>query len=110
MKNLPKEKRDRLVLVVIGTVVCLAVIWYGLVSNQRKALDELAKKIADEQMKVSSGERLVASATEVKQKADLMQAKLQKIEEGMASGDMYSWIIQTVTKFCAGREVEIPQF
>jgi len=40
-----------LVLVAIATIVGLAVIWYGLVSNQRRALDELAKKIADQKMK-----------------------------------------------------------
>ena len=40
----------------------------------------------------------------------MLQARLQTIEEGMASGDMYSWIIQTMRKFCAGRNVEIPQF
>jgi Tfp pilus assembly protein PilO len=110
MKNLPKEKRDRLILVTLGTCACLAAVWYGLITNQRKSLDEIGKQIADQKMKVSSADRLVASAPDVKKKADLMQTKLQVIEDGMASGDMYSWIIQTMTKFCAGRKVEIPQF
>jgi Tfp pilus assembly protein PilO len=110
MKKLPKEKRDRLILVALGTAACLAGVWYGLVSTQRKSLTTLAKQIEEQKMKVSSGERLVASALDVKKNADFMQAKLQTIEDGMASGDMYSWIIQTMTKFSAGRGVEIPQF
>lgn len=110
MKNLPKEKRDRLILVALGTGACLVAIWYGLISNQQKSLDEIGKQISEQKMKVTSAERLVASAAEVKKSADVMQAKLQVIEDGMASGDMYSWIIQTMTKFCASRKVDIPQF
>jgi Tfp pilus assembly protein PilO len=110
MKHLPKEKRDRLILVVLGTAACLAAVWYGLVNNQRKSLDNIGKQIVDQRMKVTSAERLVGSAAEVKKSADVMEAKLKIIEDGMASGDMYSWIIQTMTKFCAGRGVDIPQF
>src|SRR4051794_18969285 len=99
MKNLPKEKRDRLILVTLGTAGVLAGIWYGLVTTQCKNLDYLAKTIAEQKVKVTGAERLVASAPEVKKTADVMQAKLQTIEDGMASGDMYSWIIQTMSKF-----------
>ena len=61
-------------------------------------------------MKVTNAERLVATAPELKKTQEVLQTRLQSIEEGMASGDMYSWIIQTMRKFCAGRNVEIPQF
>jgi hypothetical protein len=110
MKHLPKEKRDRLIMVTIVTIACLAGIWYGLIANQRKSIDRLAKDIAEQKMKVTNAERLVATAPELKKNQEMLQAKLQTIEEGMASGDMYSWIIQTMRKFCAGRNVEIPQF
>jgi len=36
MKNLPKEKRDRLILIVIGTLGCMLAIWFGLVRAQNK--------------------------------------------------------------------------
>jgi Tfp pilus assembly protein PilO len=110
MKHLPKEKRDRLIMVTVVTIACLAGIWYGLIANQRKSIDRLAKDIAEQKMKVANAERLVATAPELKKNQELLQARLQTIEEGMASGDMYSWIIQTMRKFCAGRNVEIPQF
>jgi hypothetical protein len=35
---------------------------------------------------------------------------LKAIEDEMASGDLYSWIIVTVNKFRAAHRVEIPQF
>jgi hypothetical protein len=110
MKHLPKEKRDRLILVTVVTIACLAGIWYGLIANQRKSIERLAKDIAEQRMKVTNAERLVATAPELKKNQEILQAKLQTVEESMASGDMYSWIIQTMRKFCAGRNVEIPQF
>jgi hypothetical protein len=110
MKHLPKEKRDRLIMVTVVTIACLAGIWYGLIANQRKSIERLAKDIAEQKMKVTNAERLVATAPELKKNQEILQARLQTIEEGMASGDMYSWIIQTMRKFCAGRNVEIPQF
>lgn len=110
MKNLPKEKRDKLILVAIVTVACLAGVWYGLITNQRKSIERITKDIADQRMKVSNAERLVATAADIKKNQEVLQARLQTIEDGMASGDMYSWIIQTVRKFCVGHNVEIPQF
>src|SRR4051794_38674824 len=100
MKNLPKEKRDKLILVAIFTAACLAGVWYGLITNQRKGIERLTKEIADQKMKVSNAQRLVATSADIKKNQELLQARLQTIEDGMASGDMYSWIIQTVRKFC----------
>jgi hypothetical protein len=96
--------------VAVVTIACLAGIWYGLIANQRKSIDRIAKDVAEQRMKVSNAERLVATAAELKKSQEVLQARLQTIEEGMASGDMYSWIIQTMRKFCVGRNVEIPQF
>src|SRR5256885_16660136 len=110
MKHLPKEKRDHLILICMGTVACIVGIWYALVASQRKGLDNLARLISDQQTKVDRAAQLVKSTTDLKEKQEVMHAKLSTIEQGMASGDMYSWIIQTVTKFSAGRKVEIPQF
>ena len=110
MKHLPKEKRDRLILVTIVTIASLAGVWYGLIANQRKSIERIAKDIAEQRMKVTNAERLVATAADIKKNQEVLQARLQTVEEGMASGDMYSWIIQTMRKFCAGRNVEIPQF
>jgi hypothetical protein len=110
MKHLPKEKRDRLILVTVATIACLAGIWYGLIANQRKSIERITKAIAEEKMKVTNAERLVTTAADIKKNQEILQTRLQTIEEGMASGDMYSWIIQTMRKFCVGRNVDIPQF
>lgn len=110
MKNLPKEKRDRLILIGLGTVMALLVFWYGLLNSQKKSLVQIAKRTIEQQNKVNNAQRLVNSTSEIQKNEEALTAKLKTIEAGMASGDMYSWIILTVNKFRAGYKVEIPQF
>jgi Tfp pilus assembly protein PilO len=110
MKNFSKDKRDRLIIVGVLTIIAAVGVYYLLVRSQQAKAEVLAKKIADQRAKVTGAERLVATKTELKNNLDLASRKLASIEEGMASGDMYAWVIQTVGRFGAERKVEIPQF
>ncbi len=110
MKSLPKEKRDRLILIVIGTLGCMLAIWFGLVRAQNKSLENIARKSIEQQNKVGNAVRLVGSTAEIQKKLEAATEKLHALETGMASGDLYSWMIMTVNKFRAGHRVDIPQF
>ena len=112
MKNLPKEKRDRLIMIAVGALVIMIAMYYGVIRIQRQTLEELAKKHGDEDRRVSNGQRLAATTGELQQKLDTTQGKLKTIESAMASGDMYSWIILTMNSFKenGGYKIEIPQF
>jgi len=110
MKNLPKDKRERLILVAISTVLCVIVLWFCLIKTQHRVLDRVAKATVDEQNKVENAQRLVSSIADIQKKLDASSRELKTIEDGMASGDMYSWVILTINKFRADRKVDIPQF
>lgn len=110
MKQLPKEKRERLLLVGVGTVVCLVGIWYGLIHVQQTSLERIAKTIAENEAKLGSAERLISSTVQLQEQLEDVTRRLEGIEGSMAAGDMYSWVIQTVSKFRADRKVDIPQF
>jgi len=110
MKHFSKDKRDRLIIVGVLTIIAAVGVYYLLVRSQQAKAEVLAKKITEQKAKVSGAERLVASKIELKNNLDLASRKLASIEEGMASGDMYAWVIQTVGRFGAERKVEIPQF
>jgi len=110
MKNLPKEKRDRLFLIALGTIVILIALWYGLISTQKKSLVNLRNRTGEQRDKVGSAQRLIASTSDLQKNLEVTTEKLRSVEQGMASGDMYSWIIQTVNRFRADRKVDIPQF
>jgi Tfp pilus assembly protein PilO len=110
MKNLPKEKRERLILVVLLTVTVVAGIYYLVVKTQRNSLETLTREISEQKMKVAHAEQLIASVPKIRHGLDAANRTVAHIEEGMASGDMYAWVIQTVGRFGAERNVDIPQF
>jgi Tfp pilus assembly protein PilO len=111
MKNLPKEKRDRLILVGLGSLAVMAGLYYGVITNQRNSLEELAKKQVDQEVKLSQGQRLSGSTPQIQQNLEATMAKLKAVESTMVpGGDMYSWIILTVNTFKENYKVEIPQF
>jgi hypothetical protein len=110
MKNLSKDKRNRLILIGLGNLVIVAGIWQALVTTQKHGLEIMAEQIRDKQARVESAQRLVNSSAQIQKNFEQTSQKLKDIENDMASGDMYSWIILTVNKFREGYKVEIPQY
>ena len=110
MKHLSKEKRDRIVLIVIGTIIVLVGGWYTVINQQKARLNELNKTISDQQIKVDNGLRLLNSRGTVDERVASAGSRLRELESHMAAGDMYSWIILKVNRFKANYKVEIPQF
>jgi len=111
MKALTKEKRDQLILTALVTLAVLIGLWYGLISLQKKSLTHIASQIVEEKTKVSNADKLIRSAPDLQAQLEKNRDKLRNIEQGMASGDMYSWIFLMMNKFRANhRNVEIPQF
>ena len=110
MNKLPKEKRDRIIIAAIATVIAIAGIWYGLIRSQQAKLRESAGTTIKAREKVSNAERRVEKEKLVQVELDAARQGLKAIEDEMASGDLYSWIIITVNKFRTAYRVEIPQF
>ena len=110
MKNLPKEKRDKLILTVVGTIAVVAGLYLGLIKAMGESMDGMTKQTDEKKTKVVNAQRLVNSTSDLQKGLEEATAKLKVIEDSMASGDMYSWIILKVNKFREERKVEIPQF
>ena len=110
MKNLSKEKRNQLVLVVLGTIGVVAGLWLGLISSQEESLRALADNKASAQQKLSQVKQTIEMAEAIDAQLETAGKRLAKIETGMASGDLYSWAINTIRQFKLGYKVEIPQF
>jgi len=109
-KKLPKEKRDRLILVVVSTGIAMALIWQGLIGWQKGRLRSMADQRLDEEIRVNNAQRLVASIDQIKADLKSKSGDLRHLETEMASGDMYSWIITKVNQFKVGYNIDIPQF
>lgn len=110
MAKLSKEKKDRLVLVCVVTLVVVAGLWFGVVSMQQGALAADRKKIQDAIDKVEKAKRLSSMAAKIEENLTTAKTKLDEVEGGMASGDLYSWVILTLNKFRAAHQVNIPDF
>lgn len=107
--KLPKEKRNQLILVVVGTLAVLGALGFGLIKFQYDNLTSYAarqlaaeaqlKKMDDAVKRKELVESVLAEATQT----------LADKEAGIASGDLYSWMYATIRKFQKNYKVEIPQ-
>jgi hypothetical protein len=109
LRKLPIDKRNKLILVGAGTLLMAGAFYCLVISQQNQNLVRLANK----KLEVQASQRRVhdaigrASAIE----ADLAGAQkaLAEAEADIASGDLYSWVINTLRPFKAAYKVNIPQ-
>ena len=109
MKNLPKEKRNRLIMVIATTVAALAALWFGLISWQEKYLTDLANRKSEIQTKLDKVQQVVKNADLVDTELAESTKKLASLEEEMTSGEPYTWMYSKMKTFKASYKVEIPQ-
>ena len=110
MMSLSKQKRNHLVLVAIGTLAAIVGVWQVMIVSQKKSLKDIKERVAEQQAKLDNAQRLLNTTAQIQKELEAANLKLKAVESEMASGDMYSWIIQTVNKFREGYKVDIPQF
>jgi hypothetical protein len=110
MNSLSKEKRNQLVLVVLLTGGALAALWFGLIRFQQQSLSALAQSKIGAQQKLEQVKQAIETADLLEVQLGETQKRLAKVESSMASGDLYSWTINTLRAFKLGYKVEIPQF
>ena len=109
-KKLPKDKRNHLILVLIGTIAILVGLGFGLVSAQKNALKNLAQKNEDAKKKLSEMREAVNNAAKYEAAVVESRKKLAEMETDIATGDLYAWVINTLRAFKVAYKVEIPQF
>ena len=111
MNTLTPEKKQHVILVAVLTGVGMALIWFLLIgtlqdniTKQRSKAHETADKVADARKKLSQ-------TAVIEEQLDAVNRKLATTEdEGMASGDLYFWVINTISRFKLAYRVEIPVF
>lgn len=107
--KLPKEKRNHLILVVIGTLAILGALGFGLIKAQYEGLSEVAAKQEIARAKFKEMEDAVKRAELVGSVYNQASQMLNEKEATMATDDLYSWMYNTVRRFQKGYKVEIPQ-
>jgi hypothetical protein len=110
MNAMPKDKRQKVILVAILTVGALAGLWFGLIKVQNQGLDELARNVDGAQRKLDTARKALTGAAQLQAELNAAAENLNTIEDGMASGDLYAWVYNKVRQFKLSYRVEIPQF
>ena len=110
MNKIPKDKLNQLIAVTLGTVLAVVALWFLLLDAQQGKLQEISAKITDTQEKLKIMHKAVAESSKLTAELEVAARQLSGLEEDMASGDLYSWIIDTVKRFKVSHHVDIPQF
>ncbi len=108
MARLSKEKRDRLILVIILTIAISLGLWYGIITTRKERLIEAKANIRAAMDKLERAKRLVKQADTAEAQATAAVDQLKVIEDAMASGgDHYTWAILLLEKARARHDVKI---
>jgi Tfp pilus assembly protein PilO len=107
--KLSKEKKQQLFGVVAGTVVVLGALGYFLIKSGYEQLSQLNQKKQDTEQKLEQMRTAVKRSTEVETQFQETETALAERENGMANGDLYTWIHETLRRFQRSYKVEIPQ-
>ena len=108
--KLPIEKRKKLILVVVGTILAVAALYCLVISPQNQKLVRLANKKAEVQASQRRVLEAVRRASAIEDDLAGARKALVEAEADVASGDVYSWAINTLRQFKADYKVNIPQF
>ncbi len=109
-RKLPTEKRNRLVLVTLATLIAVAGLYFGLLRHQNEGLARLAEKKTAASTKLKLVLDAIHRADSIKAELDAAKSTLATAEKDVASGDLYAWVINSLRQFKAPYKVEIPQF
>jgi hypothetical protein len=109
-KKLPKEKKNALILVVVGTLAVMGGLGFGLIKFQFAKLAQLRDKRANAEQKLQEMRNTVKGADKIEAQLAEQKKVLDGIEDDMASGDLNAWIINTLRTFKAGYKVDLPQY
>ena len=110
MNNYHKEKRKQLVLVTMLAAMALGGLWFGLIKFQKEGLERLAEKKAAAEKQLQVVKQSIENSDQLEAELKEANKTVAQLEEGMASGDLYSWAINTIRQFKLPYKVEIPQF
>ncbi len=105
-----KGKRNQIIGTILAILLALGGMGFGLIKLQYDNLQVLAGKKGEADSKLQVMETAVKNAAPIEAALAEVSQSLAEKEATMATGDLYSWSINTMKRFKTGYKVEIPQF
>jgi Tfp pilus assembly protein PilO len=107
-KQLPKEKRNNLVLVALLTAIALGGLGFGLIRFQYDSLKVIASETDDAGKKLHQMKDGIARADQIENELAEISKTLAAQEENMVFGDSYSWGLDMIRRVRAAYKVDVP--
>lgn len=107
--KIPKEKRNSLIMVGLGTVAVGALLWFVLIGVQTAKINEISAKIDGAKHRRELIESAVKNAALIQTDLARESKVLAGFEQDMATGDLFLWQINMMKNFKGDRPVEIPE-
>lgn len=108
--KISRQKRNQLMAVCCLTVATLMGLYFWLIRSQQQHLENLVNRKDSAARKLQVVQQTIASAGEMDSALATASAKVAELEDTMATGDLYSWAINTIRTFKPNYKIDIPQF
>lgn len=110
MKKLSPAKRNQVILACVMVLLVLCGLWSFLIRYQMRVLTELDAQKAASENKKSRVMQIISSSKSIEEELGLIDEKLVEHEDRMATGDLYSSMVDMVRRFKQDHNLDIPQF
>ncbi len=107
MNKLPKEKKERLILIAIATLGVVGMIYTFVIAAQKDTLSVLTVQATGLRDKVGKADRLARSADLLGERLAAVQKDLETRQSDMApQGQYYYWFLKLLEQFRANEGLE----
>lgn len=110
MNKISKIKKQQIVLVFIAACILIAGLWTLVIKLQYEKLAGVEKRTLEMKEKVEKAESLLKKSAEVEADLEADTKELHAIENDMASGDIYLWLINTINRFNVAHKITMVDF
>ena len=107
MKRLSPDKRNKLILVVVGTLALIGLVYFFLIGPQNDQNQKLARKTNADLIRLQDMKKTIKQAEATASTVGDIAALLSRAEEDTASGDVFAWTYDTIRQFKVTRHIDI---
>lgn len=107
MNKLPKDKKDRLIIIAIAVLGVVGMIYTFVIAAQKDTLSVLSVQSTGLRDKVAKADRLVRSADTLSERLAVVRKELDSHQADMApQGQYYYWFLKLLEQFRANEGLE----
>jgi Tfp pilus assembly protein PilO len=108
MKKLSPEKRNQLILTMIGTLALVGAIYFFLIGPQKQENYKLDQETNTLRSKLAQINQTIKVADVTAKNATDIEVRLRLAEADVATGDVFAWVFDALRQFKSGYQISIP--